>query len=53
MKPWIIISGNLVNGFEFFGPFALREEAISWAEENCKGAQWAIDVLVLPYEEAK
>lgn len=34
MNKVIIISGDIVDGFRFFGPFGSISEAISWAEEE-------------------
>lgn len=38
---WIIVAGNPVGGFLFFGPFTNSSEALEWTETN--------DRLIDPY----
>ena len=34
MKKFIVINGNVVEGFTFHGTFDTNEEACSWGEQN-------------------
>lgn len=44
----ILIVGNLVDGFTFYGPFATSFEAIDWAEKAGLKEDWRIVCLVKP-----
>jgi hypothetical protein len=42
----IVISGNPVDGFIYYGPFKTGVDAIAWAEANCDGTEsWCIAPL--------
>jgi hypothetical protein len=41
----IVVTGNLINGFSFYGPFGSSPEAVEWASENLKGEEWWIAFL--------
>ncbi len=43
----LIISGNLFDGFNFFGPFSDHESAIEWAEKTVSG-EWLVATLHVP-----
>lgn len=34
-KPCIVISGNPVEGFKFYGPFPCAAAALEWIEVHC------------------
>jgi hypothetical protein len=36
----IIVAGNPVDGFEFYGPFESEEDAAAWAEHGQPGDWW-------------
>lgn len=38
---WIVMIGNIVEGFRAVGPFSSSEEAIEWAEQE-KEPDWTI-----------
>jgi hypothetical protein len=46
----IVITGNPIEGFKFYGPFATHKEAIAWANSTdyCDGAHWWITDLTKP-----
>jgi hypothetical protein len=37
---WIAISGNLKDGFEFYGPWRYVVDATRWAETELKSDWW-------------
>jgi hypothetical protein len=37
---YIIITGNPIDGLNFFGPFSNSDDAIKWAENHSTGADW-------------
>ena len=37
---YVIITGNPIDGLNFFGPFANRDDAIRWGENHNKEADW-------------
>jgi hypothetical protein len=39
-QTWLVISGNLKDGFEFYGPFRFVAVATQWAETNLKSDWW-------------
>ena len=45
MLKFIIISGDPVNGFNFYGPFEFKEDAIKWAEILSKRDWWLSDLM--------
>jgi hypothetical protein len=36
----IVVAGNPIDGFEFYGPFRTEPDAIEWAGENLDGDWW-------------
>lgn len=44
-KQYIVIQGNLADGFTFTGPFNDRGEATEYAEQYLGGDTWWIDVV--------
>lgn len=44
----IVITGNPVDGFFFYGPFDSAEAAISWAEVEHQGQSWWVAPMGLP-----
>jgi hypothetical protein len=40
MDKYIVVVGDPVDGFEFYGPFNTEPEAIEWAGENLNGDWW-------------
>jgi hypothetical protein len=52
MPKSIIIVGNLFDGIYHVGPFDDHEDAIEWADANCKG-EWLVATLEAPEPEAK
>jgi hypothetical protein len=46
----IIIEGNIFEGLNFHGPFDNHEDAIWWAEQNLKHAEWLVATLHDPEE---
>lgn len=44
----IVVTGNTVDGFQFFGPFLDSDAAVSWAEKNCQGEDWLLADLEEP-----
>lgn len=45
MKHWIVIHGNPVDGYSYFGPFLGRDAAVDWGEKNCDGDWWISELL--------
>lgn len=42
---YIIIRGNPVDGFDYIGPFASRDEALAYMDEDrSKSDQWATEL---------
>ena len=37
---YIVVKGNLSDGFTFWGPFAIFEDAEEWAEAHSNGEWW-------------
>lgn len=37
---FIIVTGNPIHGFEFFGPFPYEVAAIEWAERKFDDREW-------------
>jgi hypothetical protein len=51
MEVLIVIYGNPVEGFNYFGPFHLREDALAWAEHSVPDMDdWWITNLQSPEE---
>jgi hypothetical protein len=52
MAQHIIIDGNPVDGYQFYGPFDSKDEACTYADENLDyGREWCIAKLVNPKGE--
>jgi hypothetical protein len=52
MAQHIIIDGNPVDGYQFYGPFESKDEACTYADENLDyGREWCIAKLVNPKGE--
>lgn len=50
----IIVVGNPVEGYEFYGPFESPEDAIRYADNNLDyGDHWEIAKLKAPEGESK
>jgi|688.fasta_scaffold757975_2 hypothetical protein len=47
--PFIVVTGQIADGFEFTGPFGDYDDACAWAGEL--GEAWWIEPLHLPNEE--
>ncbi len=45
---WIIITGNVIDGFNHYGPFSSAELAAQWAATNKKGEHWHAVSLMDP-----
>lgn len=52
-QPTLLITGNPVDGFFFYGPFAVAPDAIEWAERNHSDQEWWSAPLIDPdrYEQ--
>ena len=46
----IVMVGNPVGGFRYYGPFKTSEDAIYWADRNVDDLWWAVP-LEEPAEE--
>jgi hypothetical protein len=46
---WIVVTGNLVDGFEFHGPFYSEEDAAEWAYDYCMN-EWKLVKLSNPWQ---
>jgi len=46
---YIVVSGNIVDGLGFFGPFENAETANEWADDNFK--EWIVTELEATGEE--
>lgn len=51
LKPHIVITGNPVQGFFFYGPFQSETEAVDWAEREQSDFEWWIAPLQEPTDE--
>lgn len=40
----IVIAGNPVDGFNYFGPFDDNESAEEWAESNISDSWWITEI---------
>jgi len=50
----VVITGNLLHGFDVHGPFNTWEEAIEWASTNdWHFADWFVMPLVAPRNEER
>jgi len=47
----VLVAGNLIDGFEFYGPFSLHEDAATYAEKYLKGADWWTAPMSDPTQE--
>lgn len=45
---WLIIRGNILDGFEYIGPFLEAEEAEQWAIDNDNLYDWVVTTLEDP-----
>lgn len=45
----IVIAGDALSGFTFYGPFETPSAAIAWATDNCCET-WVIGALSAPKE---
>lgn len=43
---YLIVLGNVTFGFAHIGPFDLRDDAVSWAENNIKANPWSVCELI-------
>jgi hypothetical protein len=49
---YIILSGNPVEGYEFYGPFDTQESALKYADNNLDyGREWCFANLIAPKGE--
>lgn len=48
---WIVIAGNPVDGFTYYGPFAESNEANEYAEQHCEDTEFWLISLVTPQIE--
>lgn len=37
---WIVVTGNLIDGYEFEGLFNSHEDAMDYAVDNYDGMEW-------------
>lgn len=49
-RPTLVITGNPVDGFFYYGPFDNAGAAIEWAERNQDGQDWWIAPLANPQQ---
>jgi hypothetical protein len=47
---WIIVTGNPIDGFRFYGPFSSSGDACQWTEDNSKiiDPDWYLAELLRP-----
>lgn len=45
---FIVITGNPVDGFQYYGRFSDEPAAIDWADENLSEEDWWIAELINP-----
>lgn len=48
-KIYIVLSGNIFEGFELFGPFASFDDACEWAEGS-RELEWYVATLKHPID---
>jgi hypothetical protein len=48
MSTTVLITGNVVDGFTFVGPFVDEAEALQWALDNERGGAWTLGELLNP-----
>lgn len=46
--PHIVIIGDPVDGFRYYGPFPNWDEASDWTETDCRDCDWWIAPLIAP-----
>lgn len=39
---YIVVAGNPINGFSYFGPFADSDAALAWARASIEVEWWAV-----------
>jgi len=44
----IIVAGNPVDGFKFYGPFDDTGSANEWADDNIRNEDWVVGGLIAP-----
>jgi hypothetical protein len=49
--PGLLIAGNPVDGFEFYGPFEDPMEAGDWAQAGLNGRDWWVANVAPPHSE--
>jgi hypothetical protein len=42
---FIVVTGNIVDGFTHYGPFDTAEDARVFAEDNLRGLDWTATLL--------
>jgi len=42
---FVVVTGNIVDGFTFYGPFPDADEAAQWAERELRGLDWVAAIL--------
>lgn len=42
---WIVVVGNVCDGFTFYGSFFDNLDAVDWAERNMKYDEWVVATL--------
>lgn len=50
-EPWIVIKGNPVEGFSFYGPFSSNEEANAYIDEMLSDVEAWTYQLIAPVPE--
>ena len=40
LQKWLVVHGNVCDGFEFYGEFDTKEDAFEWADDHLEGETW-------------
>ena len=46
---YVVVMGNLVDGFLIYGPFTESGAAVEWGDANADGGDWGIVPVKLPF----
>lgn len=46
----IVVTGDPISGFQFFGPFPCETDAVDWADRQFNDREWWVAVVSNPTE---
>jgi hypothetical protein len=45
---YMVVIGNIFDGFSFYGPFATFDDASDWADTNAISSEWWVASVEIP-----